>query len=121
MPDYVPNLLDADAYTATTSAPVVGGQLLAVAGDNLVAPAGLSSTSVCGVAAFDATSGAVVTIFRGGIQLLVASGPVVAGDVLTAAAAGQVVTNTAATAAQFIGTAKTGAAAGAVVRVLARF
>lgn len=62
MSDYVP-VDGCGPYSFTTAAAVTGGQLLELTGDNTVQPAGATSQKVVGVAAFDAASGAKVTVF----------------------------------------------------------
>lgn len=104
-------------FTSTTSAAVVGGNVLVWSGANTVAASAAVSTVVCGVAAHDAASGARVTVWPidGAIHELVAAAAVSAGAGITADAAGsgQVATATIATAAAagtLIGTAVTTAA-----------
>lgn len=126
MPDYVPRFKPGSSVPSTASAAITGGQLVGVSGSGTVAPTAAAQPSWLGVAAFDAASGARVTVHCGGVQRIVASGAVAAGDVLVAAAAGQVstvaavttptaadVTNTRA----IVGTALTSAASGALVDV----
>jgi phosphoribosylformylglycinamidine (FGAM) synthase-like amidotransferase family enzyme len=91
MAEYAP-IFERSPFTGTTSATVTAGTLLEVSATGTVGPAGANSLKVVGVAAFDAASGAQVAIHRAGVQELVASGGVTAGDVLVAAAAGQVST-----------------------------
>jgi hypothetical protein len=125
MGDYVP-LYDELAFSSQASATITGGQLLAVSGSGTVAPAGANALNWTGVAAFDAASGDQVTVHAGGVQRIVASGAVTAGDQLVAAASGKVstlaavttptaadVTNTRAR----VGIALTTAADGALVEV----
>lgn len=90
MSDYLPRFKPGQAFTSTTSAAVTGGRVLAVSGAGTVAHAGAASAAVVGVAGFDAASGAKVTIFRGGVQRLVASAAITAGDQVITAAAGKV-------------------------------
>lgn len=93
MSDYTPLYVPGDAYTSTASATIVGGQLVEVSGTDTVGPAGANSLKVVGVAAFDAASGARVTIYLGKvIHEVTASGAITAGDLLVAAAAGKVST-----------------------------
>jgi len=92
MSDYVP-LYEGDVPSShTTSGAVVGGNMLAVSGDGTVNVAGANAVNWVGVAAFDAASGARVTIHRSGVQLLVASGSITAGDQVVCAASGKVST-----------------------------
>ncbi|MGH3484748.1 MAG: capsid cement protein [Nocardioidaceae bacterium] len=75
-------------FSATTSAAVTGGRVLAISGNGTVAHAGAASTVACGVAAHDAASGAKVTMWplEGVIhELQAASAITAAGGVQTAA------------------------------------
>ena len=111
-------------FTATTSASVTGGQMLAVSGDGTVAPAGAASDKVIGVAAHDAASGALVTVIplAGVVHEFVAgSGGVTAGDIVkVGAAANAVVEIDTGTYDQRVGLVLTTAAATAKVKVLGR-
>lgn len=80
------------AFTRAASANVTGGKLVAVSGPGTVAHAGANAVNWIGAAAFDASTGDNVTILAGGVQPLVASGTVTAGDLVVAAAAGTVAT-----------------------------
>jgi hypothetical protein len=111
---YEPKFLYADQITATTSATVTGGQVLAVTGNGTVGPAGAASAAVVGVAAFDAASGARVSFFpRGKVHVTTAAGAITAGDRVNTGAAGTVATGVA--ALTNIGVALTTAADGASV------
>lgn len=100
MADYTPIFFPGDTITSTTSAAVTGGQQLVVSGDGTVAPSAGSSAKVVGVAAFDAASGALVTLFgRGMTHEATASGAITAGDQVVSAAAGAVSTLAAAAGA----------------------
>ena len=112
MAGYVP-LFAAYARTFRAGAAVKGGQVVEVTGDRAVGPAGLSSTKVVGVAGFDTAVGDDVTVYGGGVQQVVASAAVAAGDRVGAAADGKVVTAVSNT----IGLALTAAAAGKPVQV----
>jgi len=90
MADFTPRFKPGQSWTATTSANVTGGKLLEVSGDGTVAHAGANSISVVGVAAFDATSGNVVTVYSPKIAVLVSSGTITAGDQVVAGTAGVV-------------------------------
>lgn len=90
MADYVSVFAPGDDITMTASAAITGGQLVAVSGVKTVAPTGASTGAWLGVATTDAASGAKVGITSGGVQELVASGSVTAGDVVVPAAAGKV-------------------------------
>lgn len=126
MASYVPLFNPGQAITSQASAAVTGGQLLAVSGSGTVAPAGANALNWVGVATQDAVTGEKVGVVSGGVQRLTASGAVTAGDVVVAAAAGQVstlaavttptaadVTNTRA----IVGIALTTAANGALVEI----
>lgn len=90
MADFLPKFKPGQSWTATTSASVTGGKLLAVSGDGTVAHAGANSVAVVGVAAFDAASGDKVTIYSPKVATLVSSGTITAGDQVVAGAAGVV-------------------------------
>ena len=73
------------------SADVVGGQLVEITGDMAVGPAGAASAKFLpGTAAYDAKTGEKVTVLIGGVQPVVASGAIVAGAQVVAAAGGKV-------------------------------
>lgn len=92
MAEYLPVKNPGQALPVTASATITGGQLVAVSGVSTVAPAGANAANVVGVAAFDAASGELVTVFGGGVQELVTTGTVTAGDLVVAAASGTVST-----------------------------
>lgn len=79
-----------DPVTFTASADITAGQLAAVTGNRTVGPAAANSTAVVGSAAFDAASGEKVTILKGGVQNILASGAIAAGALVVAATAGKV-------------------------------
>lgn len=118
MADYQPIVsAGAKPFTATTSAAVTGGQVLAQSGSGTVeAAVTASGARVVGVAAHDAGSGAKVTVWPldGVVHELVATAAITQGaGVIVDAVAGQVATATIATAAAagtLIGTALTTAA-----------
>lgn len=120
MSDYLPLHKPGQAYTRTTSAAVVGGNLLSVSGSGTVAPSAAADADVCGVAAFDAASGASVTVFAGGVQRLVAgAGGITAGQYVHAGATGTVIAHTNGTTDYLIvGLALTTATATNLVEVL---
>jgi predicted transcriptional regulator len=104
-------------WTATTSAAVVGGNVLIVSGNGTVSASTADSAVVVGVAAHDAASGARVSVWPldGCIHELVASGAITAAGGVNADAAGQVKASgtgipTQAAAGALIGTALTTAA-----------
>lgn len=118
MADYVPVYTgDQKPSSHTTSAAVTGGRLVAVSGVGTVAHAAAGSTTVVGVAAFDAASGARVSVWPidGVIHELEAAGAITQGGGVQAAANGQVDPATtsiaaASAAGTLIGTATTTAA-----------
>ena len=116
-PIYTANLLP---HTATTSAIVVGGQLLEVTGSGTVGPAAAGSLKVVGVAAHDAPSGGRVTVHPIASvihQFVAGSGGVTAGQpVQVGATPGAVLP--ADEAGTQIGIALTSAAGGVAVQVL---
>ena len=111
-------------FTATTSAAVTGGRVLAVSGNGTVAHAGAASTVAVGVAAHDAASGAQVSVWPIDrvVHELSAPGAITAAAGVVTAAAGEVATAviaTASAAGTLIGVAATTAASNKV-RVLGR-
>jgi hypothetical protein len=116
MADYTPIYSGGvSPYTATTSAAVTGGRVVAVSATGTVAHAAADSAVAAGVAAHDAASGARVTVWPldGAVHELEASGAITAGAGVVTDANGQVKTATIATAAAagtLIGTAATTAA-----------
>ena len=114
MAEYLPKFIPGQAITLAASAAVTAGQLVEVTGPGTVGPAGADSAKVVGVAGFDVASGDRVTVYRGGVQRLAASGAVTAGAAVYAAAAGQV----ASSGTNKVGTALTSAAqAGDIIDV----
>ena len=115
MADYQPVFSGgAVPFTATTSAAVTGGNVLAQSGNGTVqAAVTASGAAVVGVAAHDAGSGAKVAVWPldGVVHELVATAGITQGaGVIVDAVAGQVATATIATAAAagtLIGTALT--------------
>lgn len=102
-------------FTATTSAAVTSGRVLAISATGTVAHAGADSTVAVGVAAQSAASGALVTVWPldGCVHVLEASGAIAAIAGVVTDANGQVKTATIATAAAagtLIGRAMTTAA-----------
>lgn len=93
MAEYLPLKSPGQDFTMTASAAIVGGQLVRVSGSGTVAPTSAASADWLGVAANDAASGALVTVFTGGVQRLTASGSVAAGAAVEGAASGAVATN----------------------------
>jgi len=84
---------DGDSWTGTVGAgqAATGGLLLeSLPGDRLVRTAQAGSFLVCGVAMHDAAALAKVTVASEGVWMLLASGAIVAGNRVIAAAAGAV-------------------------------
>lgn len=91
MSDYLPLYTPGEALNGTASAAITGGKMVAVSGDGTVATAGANADDWVGVAGHDvAASGDKVLIHAGGVQRLLASGTVTAGDLVVCAAAGLV-------------------------------
>lgn len=118
MGDYSPKFKPGQDVTLTASATITGGQLLIVSGVNTVAPSGGASALYAGVARQDTASGDKVVVTRGGVQKIVASGAITAGDRVIPAAAGKVATIASGSTAHAVGTALTTVADGATVLVL---
>jgi hypothetical protein len=101
--------LGAGDWTSQASATITGGQLLAVSGSGTVAPAGLTSLTVVGVAGHDAASGAKVTVkpLKMVHETTAGSGGITAGNPLKSDASGNVMAWVAGTdsSAAFIGVA----------------
>jgi hypothetical protein len=89
---YAPLYLPAFSLPMTASAAITGGQVVAVSGNNTVAPTSAASGAVVGVASNDAASGVQLPIYTVGVHLLTASGSISAGDTVISAAAGAVAT-----------------------------
>jgi len=118
MADYLPKRKPGQALVMTASAAITGGQLVRVSGSGTVAPTSAASADWLGVAAQDAPSGAVVTVFTGGVQRVTASGTIAAGANVEGAASGQVASHTNGTAdANIVGLALTAATTGNPVDV----
>lgn len=92
--EYLPVYKPGQAITFVTSAAVSGGRLVEISAANTVRHAGAASDSVVGVAAWDAAVGQEVTVHSGGVQELVASAAIAAGDRVEAAADGKAATST---------------------------
>lgn len=121
MAEYQPLFQPGTAFTRKASAPIVGGQLLAISGPGLVAPTAAASASWLGVAGNDADTNDAVIVFRQGVQRLVAGvGGVTAGQTVEASGTipGAVVAHTNGTNdVNVVGIALTTADAGALVEV----
>jgi predicted RecA/RadA family phage recombinase len=94
MAEYLPDKEPGQDITMTASAAITGGQLVRVSGSGTVAPTTAASADWLGVAANDAASGALLTMFTGGVQRLTASGSISAGANVEGAASGQVASHT---------------------------
>jgi hypothetical protein len=92
MAEYLPVKIPGQALVSTASATITAGQLVAVSGVSTVAAAGANAVNWLGVAAFDAASTDLVTVYCDGVQELVTTGTVTAGDLVVAATAGTVST-----------------------------
>lgn len=109
-----------DSVTFTAGADVTGGQLLYVSGNRTLSPTTASTPAWYGTAGYDAKSGEKVTALRGGVQRIVASGTIAAGDRVIPAAAGKVATLGAGDATHAVGIALTGGTNVAVEIALSR-
>ncbi len=91
MPDYAPLYMPGDVITGVANGAITGGKAVMVNGNGTISTATADSNAVVGVAAFDAASGATVTVFgRGPIHISTASGAITAGSRGDAGAAGTV-------------------------------
>lgn len=118
MAEYLPLFAPGKAITRSASAAITAGQLVIVTGSGTVGPASAATHLWAGVAAFDAASGDNVTVYTGGVQRIVATGTVTAGQLVEAAAGGTVATHTNGTADyNVVGLALTTATAGNAVEV----
>ncbi len=95
MAEYLPIFKPGQAITLKASAAITGGQVVEVTGAGTVGPAGANSTKVVGVAGFDAAINDYVTVYAGGVQNCTSAGVITAGDLVAAAASGNVATNAA--------------------------
>lgn len=91
--EYLPVYKPGQAITFKAGAAVSGGRLVEISGESTVQHAGAASVAVVGVAAWDAAVGQEVTVHSGGVQELVASGAIGAGDRVEAAADGKAATS----------------------------
>lgn len=128
MADYSPVFSGgAIPFTSTTSATVTGGQVLIASGAGTVGPATAAAATCVGVAAHDAASGAIVTVWPLTNVVheitVVAAATVTAADGVIAGTAGTVNTGVIATqaaAGALIGIALTTATAPNKVRFIGR-
>lgn len=118
MAEYQPLYKPGQATTRAASGTITGGQLVIVSGSGTVA-AGTGATHLwLGVAGFDVVSGQNVTVLSGGVQRVIATGSITAGQPVEAATAGTVATHTLGTADQnIIGVALTTVTTGQLVEV----
>lgn len=114
-------------YTVTASATIVGGQIVLITGSGTVGPGTALAVTFVGVAAHDAASGAVLTVWpTSGVvheSTNGNAGTITAGNPIVPGATGNVDTATvgvAAAAGYLMGTAVTTAATGAKVRWIGR-
>ncbi len=122
MAEHTPKYFPADRLPRTTSATVTGGQVLAVSGNDTVAPIAAPNEAWLGVAAHDAASGAQVVVYTTGVHQVPASGAIAAGKPVIGAAGGAVAafTNGTDEPEEIIGTALSAAASSLVVIKLGR-
>jgi hypothetical protein len=116
MSDYTPIFGDNDQMTFTAGSAIAGGQLVSISADNTVIPSPAASLAVVGVAAFDAATGARVSVYaRDTVHETVVgtAGDVVAGDPVEAGATvlGTIAKSTTPAIAKTIGTCVKGATA----------
>ena len=92
MADYLPKFESGGPFTATASAPVIGGRVLVVSGDGTVAHAGADAARPTLVAGFDAALGEKVTVYplKGTVHKLTAGAPIAAGAAIATLAGGKV-------------------------------
>jgi predicted RecA/RadA family phage recombinase len=113
---YAPNFFPGDRFTLTAGANITAGQLLYISAANTASPTTAATGAWIGVAAFDALSGAAVTVLTEGVHTIAASGAIAAGAAVVAAAAGAVATvgADASDGANLVGVALTAAASNLV-------
>lgn len=90
MSEYAPVYYESDRFPRVTSAAVSAGNALVVSGSDTVAKSAGVDASFIGIAAYDAASGATVTVLSDGIHNLAVSGSVSAGNLVTTATGGAV-------------------------------
>jgi hypothetical protein len=109
------NEITAEATAAVTERQLVAVSASRTAGGNVsVAPAGAGARAL-GAAAWNASTGQLVRIARGGVLKVIAGGAITAGDPIAVGAGGTAVTATG--SAVVVGHAINGAANGAVAEV----
>lgn len=89
--DYLPKFKPGQAITRTASATIAAGNMVTVAGAVAVA----DSVTWLGVASRSCTTGQTMGVYADGVQRLVASAAIAAGDRVKCAAAGKIATLTA--------------------------
>lgn len=115
MAEYIPIRKPGADVPLTASVATTGGQLVFISGNETVAPTTAATSAWIGVAANDAAVGEKVTVHRGGVHDLAASGAIAAGARVIPAAAGAVATIGAGTDySQVVGVAISAAASGKV-------
>ncbi|MFE3081782.1 hypothetical protein [Nocardia tengchongensis] len=93
MSDWLPRYAHEKPVPMLTSAPVTGGQLVYISGNNTIAPTSSASTLAFGIAAMDdLVGGNVITVFRACIGTIAASGAIAAATAIIPAASGAVAT-----------------------------
>lgn len=125
MADYAPVYAPVEPFTITASATVTGGTLVESTTTGACGPAGVGSVKVIGVAAHDAVVGMRLSVWPipGNVHEIIHAAGGTVGDVITAAAAGQLASTAAATAAAAgtdLGVALTTAGAGLKLRFIGR-
>jgi hypothetical protein len=116
MANYTPLFEEGERRTYSAGAAIAGGQLVYFSADLTVSPTTGATGAWIGVAGHDAASGALVTVYKGGTHLLVASGAIAVGANVIPAASGQVATigADASDGANIVGVAEKAAAGGFV-------
>lgn len=118
MAEYEPLHTPGKAITRQASGTITGGQLVIISGSGTVAASTAATHLWLGVAGFDAVSGDQVTVHCEGVQRIVASGAITAGQLVEPATAGKVAAHTNGTNDfNVVGVALTTAADGALVEV----
>lgn len=90
MAEHVHLFKPGQAVTLTASAAITGGELVAVSGSGTVAKTSAATVAWVGVAAHDAANGDRLTVLKGGVQKVTASGGITAGQQVVSAADGKV-------------------------------
>lgn len=90
MAEHVPHFKPGADVTLEASAAITGGRLVSISGDKTVAQTSANDKAWVGVATTDAANGDKLTVTSGGVQELVASAAITAGDLVVPAADGKV-------------------------------